>query len=252
MLRRDLQRNPFTAINGPVAAESIEALQLGRVPRVVGTIITVGYLQRWSANPTPLPCDLVELRLDGFSDFADWIRIGNQIEARGKPVVVTLRLKNEGGKWEKGDRERWPLLESAIRNFSGVDVEVRSELAPAVSELCHQLQKLCIFSFHDFQTTPPREELESLLATAERLGGVGKIAAAAQTLEDVEVLRSLLRERRDFPICIIGMGAHGRETRLSFPLEGSCFTYGYLDTPGAPGQFSSQELMNHFQTVRRA
>ena len=228
-------------------AELIEALQLGRVPRVVGTIITADFLQRWSQNPTPLPCDLVELRLDGFSDFADWIRIGKQIEHQGKPVLVTLRLKSEGGKWEGGDRERWTLLEPAIRNLSAVDVEVRSELAPAVSELSGQLGKLRVFSFHDFAKTPPRGELEQLLATAERLGGIGKIAATAQTLEDVELLRSILRQRRTSPICIIGMGPHARETRLTLPLEGSCFTYGYLDTPGAPGQYSAQELTDHLR-----
>jgi 3-dehydroquinate dehydratase-1 len=234
-----------------VAAGLIEALQLGRVPRVVGTIITADFLQRWSAEPTPLPCDLVELRLDGFSDFADWIRVGKQIEHYGKPILVTLRLKKEGGKWDKGDRERWPLLESAIRNFSAVDVEVRSDLAPAVSELCGQLGKLGVFSFHDFEKTPPRDELEGLLAGADRLGGIGKIAATAQTREDVEMLRSILQQQRALPICVIGMGPHGRETRLSFPLEGSCFTYGYLDTPGAPGQLSAQELTEHFRTLRK-
>ena len=63
-----------------MAAALIDALQLGRVPRVIGTIITADFLQRWSANPAPLLCDLVELRLDGFSDFPDWVRIGKEIE----------------------------------------------------------------------------------------------------------------------------------------------------------------------------
>ena len=233
-------------------AELIEALQLGRVPRVVGTIITADFLLGWSRDPTPLPCDLVELRLDGFSDFTDWISIGKQIEHQGKPVLVTLRLKNEGGKWEGGDRERWRFLEVAIRSFSAVDVELRSELAPAVSELSGQLGKLSVFSHHDFDKTPPREELERLLTSALKFGGIGKIAATAQTLEDVELLRSILQQRRALPICIIGMGPHGRETRLTFPLEGSCFTYGYLDTPGAPGQFSAQELTDHFRGNSKA
>ena len=235
-----------------VAAELIDALQLGRVPRVVGTIITAEYLTRWSAKPTPLPCDLVEFRLDGFSDFRDWTRIGRQIEHQGTPVFVTVRLQREGGKWTGGDSERWKLLEPAIRNLSGVDVEVRSDLASPVSELCGQLGKLSVFSFHDFVKTPARDELESLLASAERLGGIGKIAATANSAEDVELLRSLLRKPRMAPICIIGMGTHGRETRLKFPLEGSCFTYGYLDVPGAPGQYSAQELTGHFRGLTRS
>ena len=235
-----------------VAAELIDALQLGRMPRVVGTIITAEYLIRWSENPTPLPCDLVEFRLDGFPDLADWLRVGKQIEHQGTPVFVTVRLHREGGKWTGGDSERWKFLEPAIQNLSGVDVEVRSELAPAVSELCGELGKLSIFSFHDFVKTPPRDELESLLASADRLGGIGKIAATANSPEDVEVLRSFLRKPRRAPICIIGMGTHGRETRLKFPLEGSCFTYGYLDVPGAPGQYSAQELTDHFRGLTRA
>ena len=233
-----------------MAAELIEALQLGRVPRVVGTIITAEYLRTWSERPGPLPCDLVELRLDGFPDFADWLRIGKQIEHRGIPVFVTVRLQGEGGKWNRGDMERWTLLEPAIRNLSGVDVEARSELAPAVAELCGQLGKLSIFSFHDFEKTPPREELDSVLSSAERFGGVGKIAATTNEAADVELLRSMLHRRRSQPVCMIGMGPLGRETRLTFPLEGSCFTYGYLDTPGAPGQYSAAELTEHFRERR--
>jgi 3-dehydroquinate dehydratase I len=234
-----------------VAAELINALQLGRVPRVVGTIITADYLTRWSTAPTPLPCDLVELRLDGYPEFTEWIRIGKQIEHQGIPVFVTVRLAQEGGQWAREDSERWRLLEPAIRNLSGADVEIRSNLAAAVSELCGQLGKLSIFSFHDFTKTPPREDLESLLSSADRFQGIGKIAASANSQEDVEVLRSLLRKPRNLPTCIIGMGPHGRETRLTFPLEGSCFTYGYLDVAGAPGQYSAQELSDHFRTVAR-
>jgi 3-dehydroquinate dehydratase-1 len=132
-----------------------------------------------------------------------------------------------------------------------VDVEVRSDLAAAVSELCGQLGKLCVLSFHDFVRTPPQEELEALLARGERLGGIGKIAATANSTDDVEVLRALLRKPRTAPVCVIGMGTHGRETRLKFPLEGSCFTYGYLDEAGAPGQYSAQELTEHFRGLAK-
>lgn len=230
-----------------MAHHLIEALQLGRSPRVVGTIITADFLQRWSANPSALPCDLVELRVDGFPEFSEWIRIGTQIEASGTPVFATIRLQREGGKWNRGDRERWPLLEPAIRQLSGADVELRSDLAKEVSELARELGKLGILSFHDFQKTPPRAELEEILNSAKALGGLGKIAATANQPEDVDLLRELLHRKWGTPVCIIGMGPHGRQTRLEFPCEGSCFTYGYLDTPGAPGQYSAAELTAHFR-----
>jgi 3-dehydroquinate dehydratase I len=230
----------------------IQALQLGQVSRVVGTIITAEYLRRWSENPVPLPCELVEFRLDGFSDFPDWLKIAKQIEHQGTPVFVTLRLKQEGGLWEGSDLERWSFLETAIRHLSGVDVEFRSELALGVSELAGQLGKLSVFSFHDFATTPPEQELEGILSGAHRLGGIGKIAVTANTEGDLKTLVSLLHRKWTLPVCVIGMGPLGRETRLKFPAEGSCFTYGYLDTPGAPGQFSAAELKRHFSLLRRA
>lgn len=213
---------------------------------MVGTIITADYLQKWSDNPQPLPCDLVELRVDGFPDFGDWIRIGKQIEHQGTPVFVTIRLLKEGGLWTRNDADRWNLLEPAIRQLSGVDVEIQSDLSSAVSVLCGQLGKLSVQSFHDFSATPPLEELEEILHRAERLGSIGKIAAMARDEADLERLRSLLHQKWSVPICIIGMGPIARETRLKFPLEGSCFTYGYLDRAGAPGQYSAAELMTHF------
>ena len=232
-----------------MSATLIEKLQLGRVPRVVGTIITSKYLHDWAKNPRKLPCDLVELRVDGFPDEPNWLEMGQRIEQFGTPVFATVRLANEGGKWDRGDRERWSLLEAAIRHLSGADIEVRSELARDVSELCGALRKLAIFSFHDFQATPPNGFLEKILVRAQELKGIGKIAATANNPEDVELLRRLLRRDWGGPICVIGMGPFGRETRLHFPLEGSFFSYGYLDTPGAPGQFSATELTSHFARV---
>ena len=230
----------------------IHALQLGRVPRVVGTIITADYLRQWSSNPVSLPCDLVELRLDGFSDFGDWLKVGIQIEHQGTPVVVTVRLKREGGLWTGGDADRWPFLESAIRHLSGVDVELRSDLAQGVAELAGQLGKLSVFSYHDFESTPPEAELEGILSGAHRRDGIGKIATTVNTEADLSTLVNLLGRKWPLPVCLIGMGPLGRETRLKFPVQGSCFTYGYLDQAGAPGQYSAAELTRHFTVLRHA
>ena len=217
-------------------------LKLGTVPRVVGTIITADYLRNWSAQPGPLPCDWVELRVDGFSDFAGWLEIGRQIEAAGTPVIATIRAAREGGKWTGDETKRRQLLESALLGLSGIDVELNCELAAPLAAMARSCGKLCILSFHDFHGTGSREELEAILAQMQELGSVAKIAAMANSPADVETLRKLLHEAWKVPVCILGMGLHGRETRWRFPQEGSCLTYGYLDVPGAPGQYSAQEL----------
>jgi 3-dehydroquinate dehydratase I len=226
----------------------IQSLNPGKEPRVVGTIITAEYLQEWQAEPHKLPCDLVELRVDGFSSFPHWLEIGEQIESFEIPVFATIRLAREGGKWSELDSDRWPLLEAALRRLSGVDVEIHSELATLVARLADELQKLCVLSYHNFQQTPSVSAMEEMIRQAHEREAIGKIAATVNSPEDLANLRSLLKQERNAPMCLIGMGPLGRETRLSFPKEGSCFTYGYLDTPGAPGQCSAAELMAHFHS----
>jgi 3-dehydroquinate dehydratase I len=225
----------------------IQWLELGKVPRVVGTIITEQFLLEWRDNPQRPPCDLVELRVDGFPSFRHWLEIGLQIENLEIPVIVTIRLAKEGGRWTGLDSDRWPMLENALRCLSGVDVEIESDLAKLVSETATDLNKLCILSHHDFQKTPPLKTMRQMLEWTHERDAIGKIAAAANTDDDLASLRSLLKESWPMPVCLIGMGPLGRETRLTFPLIGSCFTYGYLDTPGAPGQYSAAELTEYFK-----
>jgi 3-dehydroquinate dehydratase-1 len=224
----------------------IQTLELGTVPRVVGTIITQQFLTEFRQQPRKLSCDLVELRVDGYPSFADWIAIGEQIEEYEIPVFATIRLAKEGGKWTGLDSDRWPLLEEAVRRLAGIDVELNSELAKFAAQLSAELKKLCVLSHHDFEKTPPLETMRQMLQHAHEHGCIGKIAATVNTQDDLKNLRSLLNEKWSLPICLIGMGALGRETRLTFSREGSCFTYGYLDAAGAPGQYSAAELMRHF------
>ena len=228
----------------------IDRLQMGHVPVVAGTIITAEFLSKCAANPQPLPCDVVELRLDGLPDYAGWLADAKKIESNGTPVFVTLRLAIEGGRWDRPDTERLSTLRAALEYLSGVDVELASPLAEQIGAEARQRGKLCIISHHDFQKTPPVAELERILGRAGELGSIAKIAATANSEEDVAQLRSLLQKPWKSPVCVIGMGPFGRETRLSFPREGSCLTYGYLDVPGAPGQFSARELRDHFQNQK--
>jgi 3-dehydroquinate dehydratase-1 len=226
----------------------INRFQLGRVPRVAGTVITAEYLRDWAAAPKPLPCDFVELRVDGFPDYPDWLEAGKKIEHSGTPVFATVRLAKEGGLWKKKDSDRWPLLRGAIENLSGVDVELDSELFERVCGADREQGKFVVASSHNFESTPSLEQMRAIVQKAHSQGAIAKIAAKVNSQEDLANLREILCMSRSGPVCIIGMGALGRETRVTFPREGSCFTYGYLDTPGAPGQYSAQELTTLLKT----
>src|SRR5215472_11900950 len=106
------------------------ALTLGKVPRVAGA------LSSFPRVPWPrikLPCELVEVRLVLTGLKKDWLERCRAIERSGTPVMLTVRLKSEGGKWGSPDRDRLPIFEQALRHLSCVDVELHSEISVEVA-----------------------------------------------------------------------------------------------------------------------
>jgi 3-dehydroquinate dehydratase-1 len=211
-------------------------------PRVVGTLSSLeGAFQGGR-------CDIVEVRLDKTSRPADWLQRCQAIEQSGVPVLLTLRLRMEGGEWEADDDQRLALYQQGLAVLSAVDVELRSNFSEAVAKEAARLGKICIVSYHDFKGTPPLAELESVMEQAQRLGTVAKISTLIRDHADLNILQSLLERRGKNPLCVIGMGEKWRQTRVTFPTLGSCLTYGYLDHPTAPGQWPAAELMRQLHS----
>ena len=204
---------------------------LGTVPRVVGTISRRATL---AAGQWP-DCDIVELRLDLLGDV--------NLLFIEQPTIATIRSASEGGKWTQPDADRLPLFDAALQRYSAADIELCSVLLEKVSALAVRNQKALIVSHHDFDKTPPLSELRQVMARAANYATVVKIATLTKTEEDVAILRALFQENCSAALCILGMGPLGSQTRTEFPRLGSCFTYGFLDEPVAPGQPSARELM---------
>lgn len=221
------------------------SLPLGQIPRVVGVVSSPGF--DLSAGNQKFPCDVLEFRLDQLPGAEDWLSHCMAIESSGVPVIVTVRLKAEGGAWNGEDKTRLPLYELALENLSAVDVELRSDIVERVCAIAKKRRKCCIVSYHDFSGTPPLGELKRVAARAQQLGSVIKVTTMTKTEADVETLRRLLACEWTKPLCVMGMGALGKETRVTFPARGSCLTYGYLDKPAAPGQSSAAELVERLR-----
>ena len=78
---------------------------------------------------------------------------------------------------------------------------------------------------------------ESLDAGAD----IAKLAVMPNSLQDV--LRLLdVTLKANGPVCTIAMGEKGKHSRVIAPVYGSVMTYGYVDTPTAPGQLKVDEL----------
>jgi 3-dehydroquinate dehydratase-1 len=214
---------------------------LGRIPRVVGTLTSIP--DDFPAKNREIPCDVVEVRLDAMPGQDDWLERCTAIERSGMPVILTIRLAQEGGKWVGRDEGRLEFFKLALKRLSAVDVEYRSRIAEPVAKAAKAMGKVCIFSYHDFGKTPSLAALATVVSQAQKLASVVKVTTMVKRGKDLETLRGLLARRWKVPVCVMGMGAQGTATRISFPTLGSCLTYGYLDEPIAPGQSPAGSLV---------
>jgi 3-dehydroquinate dehydratase I len=217
-------------------------LEVGPVPRVVGTLSTL-------SPKCALAGDIVEVRLDKMARSSDWLKRCAALQSGGKPVLLTIRLRAEGGDWATDDDQRLETYREGLQELAAIDVELSSVISREVAREAARLKKASVISFHDFEKTPPLRKLCALIEQAHAIGSIAKVSTMIKHGSDVDVLRALLRRRWEKPICVIGMGRAWSKTRLEFATLGSCLTYGYIDKPAAPGQMSAAELVRR---LRRA
>lgn len=204
---------------------------------IVGTVSLIETLQHLTVS-SDVTCDIIEARLDMMQKREiEALSYCEKIETHGKPVIVTIRLAAEGGKWAADDDSRKNLFYNALETVSAIDVELRSELLPQLYTVGTSKNKLIIISFHDFNKTPKLLELNTLLKKVKMFpSAVLKIAVRTETTEELECIKTFLRSVRDRKICMLCMGNLAKESRVKLPAIGSCLTYGYIDQPVAPEQ----------------
>ena len=217
-------------------------LTIGGEPCVVGALSSLD-----ASAVASFTGDLVEVRLDKTSRPADWLERCQAIEAAGKPVLLTARLRTEGGEWAEDGAVRLAIYQRAVHALAAVDIELSSPICDTVAREATEQQKICIVSYHDFQTTPALAELLQVIERGQSIGSIVKIATMIQRPGDVGLLESLLQKNWTKPLCVIAMGERWSGTRVSFARLGSCLTYGYLDKPTAPGQLSAAELVRQLK-----
>ena len=128
------------------------------------------------------------------------------------------------------DERRALLLASIEEGTSFVDLEVDSgaEYLEGIVEKARLRGCKVIVSFHDYEKTPEREELLSIVARCLESGAdVVKVACRVNSRKDAARLIGLLDSPN--PMVVIGMGPEGGITRVIAPLLGSPFTYGAIE-----------------------
>ena len=195
------------------------------------------------ARANPL-ADLIELRMDFLHDR----RLAPLLDASERPLIVTNRRAEEGGRFRGREEKRFETLQEGIElGAEFVDVELGSKPSLLRDLMNHRKRTRLILSFHDFEKTPRRRELESLLARMMELGPeVVKIVTLARNMEDnVSILSFLSSARKQKQIVVaFCMGEKGKMSRVFAPLMGSAWTYACLDKgrTSAPGQLTAIEM----------
>lgn len=187
-----------------------------------------------------LGADILELRIDLLS--TDACQAISKIKKTGLPIIITNRMKQEGGAWKGSEEERIRVLISLLPAADAVDIELCAKDRDAVVKKARGSGKTVIISTHDFQKTPDNEVMKGIINDSFAAGAdIAKLAVMPNSLADV--LRLLdVTLLANAAVCTIAMGEKGKYSRVVAPFYGSVMTYGYVEKATAPGQLRVDEL----------
>ncbi len=223
-------------------------IELGKLPVVVGTVSTDLNMPADMVKQV----DIIEIRVDmlDVEKLSDIINIFRSIKRRyGKPLIATIRSRDEGGLREVDDKRRYQIFKEIFSFAEILDVELSSDhLIRKVAALCRENNKILMASYHNFSETPGRDILEQLVRKGKNLGAeIVKIAVHADNNEDLGDLLHFTIENRDAGIVTVSLGKAGLISRVINPMTGSLLTYGFIDRSASPGQVSAFDIIEHLR-----
>lgn len=196
-----------------------------------------------------LGADLVELRLDYLGKLNDGI-IGDLIDTVEIPKIATLRKADEGGFYKGEESSRINYLLTAL-SFGAqyIDLEMSTDVGwrYEVSKACKGDSSKLIVSYHNFNTTPSRDELIDICRNEYAAGAdIAKIATMPQGFEDITRILSVVEHFKGQNKDVIGiaMGKFGKISRVLTGQLGSFLTYASLEKgkESAEGQLTIAEM----------
>jgi len=186
---------------------------------------------------------LIEARIDLFGSVSggDCIK---ELRKSALPVILTLRSKEEGGKFS-GTPEEWyntilPYLEAC----DYVDIEIR--YADYATEIRERGKKI-VASTH-LAYMPSGEELLKIENSLRRYGDLPKVIVTPEDSADLIALLEFTR-KAEKPIITGVMGSKYRYGRILCSLFGSEIIYCRLESPAAEGQYTVAEASSIFDLI---
>lgn len=194
--------------------------------------------------------DIIELRMDWYEHIRDAEATQRLLESArqlaGETVLLfTIRTSNEGGELTVSVEEYMNLCrmacESGCIDLLDVEAFMDDQVLMEITKIAHEKQVYVIGSNHDFEKTPPEDEITRRLEYMGQQGAdIAKIAVMPQTEKDVVTLLQATTDYYDKgntkPIVTMSMGGTGMISRLVGETFGSAITFASGREVSAPGQ----------------
>lgn len=249
---------PIVVRGRPLAAGALPAVCIPLVGRDDAELLAQ------ARAAVPLAPDLLEWRVDFHPAVGDPARAAVlaarlREAANGIPVLFTRRSPREGGQPSTLADAQVLALYTAVcasGHVDLVDVETATGGAHigAVRASAHAAGVGLVLSFHDFDRTPPAQELLARYRQAADAGAdVAKIAVMPQSPADVlALLQATWDASRSLAIPVAGMamGPLGIVSRVGGGVFGSALTFAVGQAASAPGQVPIAELRATMRVLR--
>lgn len=246
---------------------TVRGLTIGAgVPKICVPLVAdnaLGLLQE-ARTAKGAGADLVEWRADFFRGLDDLPSLCQTLDTLRSaleelPLLFTVRTRGEGGQSPYlGGRCARLLLEvlgTGHVDLLDVELSLGDTLCRRLIRAARAENAVTVLSSHDFETTPPCEELLERVRHMRRLGGdIAKVAVMPRDPGDVLALLEATREasRVGGPLITMSMGGLGAVSRISGEFFGSAVTFGAASTASAPGQLPVTELRQIQESLHRA
>jgi 3-dehydroquinate dehydratase I len=209
----------------------------------------VSLLKEQADRAFSLGADFAEIRFD----FVSPNRMQAAMDAvRGirSKAVFTLRSKDQGGKFAGSEQERIEWLKK-LAEQKPMLLDVELDTIKENDELADFLEKTPILvSWHNFQQTPPSDELADILSEMRIYSNYVKVVTTARSVEDSLRLLELYESTTGLHPVIFAMGDAGIVSRILCTIVGNApFTYTSLEKAVAPGQLTVKQMRKLYDRI---
>jgi 3-dehydroquinate dehydratase I len=194
----------------------------------------------------------IEIRFDflDLSDMEEALKIAENIREK---AVFTLRTPTEGGKFKgnNNDRIEW-LKKLAMAKPMLLDIEYSTiQSNDDLANYCKTQKIPVLLSWHDFEKTPPKDQLKYMLEKMRVYSNHIKMVTTAINIVDaLRILDLLYENTAESNLIAFSMGEAGIISRIMCTIIGrSPFTYAALEESIAPGQLTVVQMRDIYDKI---